>query len=94
MEVKKKLFDFLDGVAYPLGSGYHVRIGVKWYFVDSNEYTNTYQLIRRCRVNTYRYPFVQFSKEEYDLVWVGEKVGSLNHIKEIIGNVELIITKR
>lgn len=94
MEAKKKLFDFLDGVAYPLGSDYHVRIGVKWHFVDSNEYPNTYQLIRRCRVNTYRYPFVQFSKEEYDLVLVGEKVGNLNHIKEIIGNVELRITKR
>lgn len=94
MEAKKKLYAFLDGVAYPLGRGYHVRLGIKWQFVDSNEYPNTWQLIRKCRVNTYRYPFVQFPKDKYDLFLVSEKAGSLNHIKEIIGDVEIKISRR
>lgn len=94
MEVKRKLFVFLNGVAYPLCVGYHVRLGNKWHFVDSNEYPNHYQLIKKCRVNTYRYPFVQFSKEKYDLVSVGEEVANPKRLKEIIGDVKLIITRK
>ncbi len=92
--MKNKIFIFLDGVAYPFHAGYHVRVGVKWRITNSNEYPNHYQLVKDCRVNTYRYPFVQFCKDDYELQIVPEKVGTKAHVIECLGTNKITITRR
>lgn len=90
---KKKIYKFTDAVAYPSYDGYRVRAGKKWQILDSCNLANHYQLIRQERIHRYRYPFAQWSKEEYELVVVDRPANTLN-IEKFVGDVALYITRR
>lgn len=87
--MKKKIFLFLNGVAYPSYDGYRVRVGMKWQISDSIDLKNHWQLVKSCRVHDYRFPLIQFDKETHELIRVGEKVGTENHVRQFIptGNI-------
>lgn len=87
--MKKKIYKFLNGIAYPAYDGYRVRVGMKWEIEDSNDLLNHYQIVKYCPVNTYRYPFLQFSKDEYEVQLIGAKVGTTEHLKQYLGNVNI-----
>lgn len=88
---KKKIYKFTDAVAYPSYDGYRVRAGKKWQVLDSDNWANHYQLARQERVHRYRYPFVQWSKDEYELLVVEKPVSC---IKEYVEDVAFYITRR
>ena len=90
----KKIFIFKDGVAYPLSNGYRVRLGSGWEIIDSNQCDGLYQLVKLCRVNLYRYPFVQFLKRTHELVYIDEEIGTKENIMRFTGNYRLYITRR
>lgn len=92
--MKKKIFIFLNGVAYPTYYGYRVRVGTKWTISDSIDLANHYQLVRSCRVHDYWYPLVQFCKDDHELFRIGEKVGSISHIRQFLGDVEITVTRQ
>ena len=91
--MKKKIFIFLNGVAYPTYYGYRVRIGQKWHIDDSCNIENHWQLVKMCRVNIFRYPFIQFDKETHEMVIVAEKVGNESHVREFIEAENIFITR-
>lgn len=90
---KKRIYKFTDAVAYPSYDGYRVRAGKRWQVIDSNDLANHYQLARQERVHRYRYPLVQWSKDDYELVEIDRPANNLN-IKEFVGDVALVITRR
>lgn len=90
---KKKIYKFTDAVAYPSYDGYRVRAGKRWQVIDSDDLENHYQLARQERIHRYRYPLVQWSKEEYELVVVDRPANALN-IEKFVGDVALLITRR
>ena len=92
-EEKKRIFQFTNGVAYPFHGGYHIRIGKKWMIIDSCDYPNYYQLAKQERVHRYIYPFVQWSKDEYEVIYLDTNVNTLN-IKEFVGETRLAFSKR
>lgn len=92
--MKKKIFKFLNGVAYPRYDGYRVRVGLKWEILDSIDLENHWQLVKSCQVHDYWFLLVQFDKETHDLIFVGEKVGNESHLRQFIptGNIFIIRT--
>ncbi len=91
--MKKKIYKFLNGVAYPRYDGYRVRIGRKWEISDSLDLENHWQLFKRCRVHDYHFPLIQFDKNTHELIHVGEKVGSESHVRQFIPYDNIFITR-
>ncbi len=91
--MKKKIFIFLNGVAYPRYDGYRVRVGMKWQITDSIDLLNHWQLAKMCRVNTYYYPALQFDKNTHEIITIAEKVGNESHVREFIPNGNIFITR-
>lgn len=91
--MKKKIFLFLNGVAYPSYDGYRVRVGMKWQISDSIDLENHWQLVKSCRVHDYWFSLIQFDKETHELIRVGEKVGTENHVRQFIPTGNILIMR-
>ncbi len=91
--MKKKIFKFLNGVAYPRYDGYRVRVGLKWEILDSIDLENHWQLVKSCQVHDYWFLLVQFDKETHDLIFVDEKVGNESHLRQFIPTGNIFITR-
>lgn len=71
---KIKIFNFRNGVVYPVNGKYHFRRNSNLSFVEDGE---NYILKKFCRVNTYRYPFMTYNMDRYILEFINDSVDNM-----------------